>query len=124
MRKLISGGLVLALAACGAHGPSGKASTAPERVGATGTQSQAGAVYHFDFSKYPADIRPKLLAEAAERVACDSSLHDGPQTIAACDRLVAIHKELEAKGWCRGPDAVQPSNRDWMRCGPEATPES
>ena len=124
MTMLLAIGLVLVMAACSPRTPSDKAAPNFEKIGATGQQARDDGVYSFDVSKYPVDIRPKLLAEAAERAACNSTSHDGPQTIAACDRLVAIHRELETKGWCRGPDAAQPADRYWMNCGPDATPQN
>jgi len=124
MQKMLTAGLMLCLAACGQQPPSGNSMTGPENAGVTSQRPGDDGIYTFDVAKYPADIRPKLLAEAGESAACNSPFHDGPQTIAACDRLITIHRELESKGWCRGPDAVPVGDRQWMRCGPEATPQS
>jgi hypothetical protein len=124
MTKLLVVGLILVLAGCSPGKSSDEAASQVGNADATSQPARDDGIYRFDFGKYPADIRPKLLAEVAEGAACNSKWHDGPQTIAACDRLVAIHREFEAKGWCRGPDAAQSADRRWMKCGPEATPQN
>jgi hypothetical protein len=124
MRKMLAAGFVLCLAGCSQRTPPDNSAAEPAKASATGQARRDDGMFTFDLTKYPAAIRPKLLAEAGERAACNTRFHAGPQTIAACDRLITIHRELEAKGWCRGPDAVQVANREWMRCGPQATPES
>jgi hypothetical protein len=116
---------LLALSACGGHSSATTASLfGPDLSGSADHHAGSSGVYTFDFSAYPADIRPKLLADAGEGMACRGTARDGPQTIAACDRLQTIHEELQSKGWCRGPDSAPPANRHWMSCGPEATPDS
>jgi hypothetical protein len=117
----------LALAACGGKQDNLNRTASllgSAEPGALVQHSGNDGVYVFDFSAYPAYIRPKLLAEGAEKVACLGTARGGSQTIAACDRLQTIHDELETKGWCRGPDSAQPANRHWMNCGPRATPDS
>ena len=117
--------LALTLAGCSAKDDK---SQAFDSIFANSAQSEAADTPHglftFDLSRYPRDIRPKLLAEAAEGIACRDTSHSGPQTIAACDRLLAIHKELSEKGWCRGPTSVPVDRRTWMRCGADTSPQT
>jgi hypothetical protein len=127
MRSVVLVFSLLALPACGGKQDTTNRTTSllgSVESGLLARHSDNDGNYEFDFSAYPADIRPKLLAEAAEAVACRRTARDGPQTIAACDRLQAIHEELETKGWCRGPNSAQPKNRHWMSCGPRATPDN
>lgn len=128
MSPLIGGlGLALALTLAGCGGGHDK-SQAFASIFSNSAQNEAAdtprGLFTFDLSRYPRDIRPKLLAEAAEGIACRDPDHSGPQTIAACDRLLAIHKELAEKGWCRGPISVPVDRRAWMRCGPDTSSPS
>jgi hypothetical protein len=118
--------LALALALAGCSGKSANSNALGaifENSADSSASARPAGIFTFDLTRYPREIRPKLLAEAAEGIACSDPDRSGPQTIAACDRLLAIHKELETRGWCRGPTAMPVDRRTWMRCGREASPQ-
>lgn len=83
----------------------------------------AGTSQAQSFAKYPVAIRPLLDREAKLNNACKGE-GDNPATQSACDRRDAADKQLNKLGWCWGPDAAIEADKRWMRCGPNASPES
>lgn len=67
-------------------------------------------------SPTPGEVRDLIAADNAENLLCRGYSQQVSDT--ACRRRDELEKQIEARGWCWGPDDAIEADSRWMRAGP------
>lgn len=52
---------------------------------------------------------------------CRGGSGDKPETWKYCEQRDRMNRQIEAKGWCRGPDDAYGYQKHWVPCRPQST---